>query len=104
LLQLQLQLWPTLSSDLLVAAHRQEILILYSTSACHLCEQAEVILKNVLPSESYYLDKKDIVLNEELMDRYGAFIPVLVKENENGVPNELFWPFDENKVRVFLIL
>lgn len=79
-------------------------LLLYSTSACHLCEQAEVLLLKTLPANRFQLRKIDIALDEELMDRYGCAIPVLARVGKNAAQIELFWPFDENKIMHFLFV
>jgi hypothetical protein len=67
-----------------------------------LCEQAERILSKVLPPNRYVLVKKDIALDDGLIEQYGVHIPVLAKTNQNGTRTELFWPFDENKIYLFL--
>jgi len=101
LLQSWLLQWPILFSDIPTA--EPVSLILYSTSACHLCEQAECLLLKVLaPNHRYSLIKKDIALDDVLLERYGTSIPVLAKVTKNGANSELFWPFDENKIITFL--
>jgi len=100
LLQSWLLLWSILFSD--ISTEEPVSLILYSTAACHLCEQAESLLLRALPPNRYSLIKKDIALDDVLLERYGTSIPVLVKVTKNGVNNELFWPFDENKIITFL--
>ena len=77
-------------------------LILYSTSACHLCEQAEVLLLNTVPHYRFILQKVDIAMDDALVEQYGHSIPVLVKVTKNATRIELFWPFDENKIIHFL--
>jgi hypothetical protein len=39
----------------------------------------------------------DIALNDELMERYGVRIPVVVMGN-----NELNWPFDGDQLSAFI--
>lgn len=71
-------------------------LILYSTSACHLCEQAEAMLARVAdewPGVTYRVT--DISDSDELFQQYGWHIPVL--QFEDG--SELRWPFDECALR-----
>ncbi len=68
----------------------QPDLVLYSTSACHLCEQAEALL---LPfaARGLSIAVDDISESDALFDRYGIRIPVL-RHLESG--RELDWPFD----------
>jgi len=62
-------------------------LVLYSTSHCHLCEQAEVLLAQA----GVEAEHVDIVDDDVLLEIYGTRIPV-VKRLDNG--EELGWPFD----------
>lgn len=64
-------------------------LILYYTSDCHLCDEAEGLLLSAGLGESY--QKVEIVDDPVLLDTYGVHIPVL-KRGDNQ--RELFWPFD----------
>ena len=64
-------------------------LILYSTSACHLCEQALVLLQPLL-NEDCRLQEVDISESEALFQRYGLLIPVLHLPTSGA---ELRWPF-----------
>ncbi|MGK0500488.1 MAG: glutaredoxin [Oceanicoccus sp.] len=73
-------------------------LILYSTSACHLCEQAKALLEPMLGAE-WQLEELDISESDELIERYGIRIPVLLRVADNG---ELGWPFDQQQIAVFL--
>ncbi|HAS52049.1 MAG TPA: hypothetical protein DCS21_10050 [Gammaproteobacteria bacterium] len=60
---------------------------LYTTSGCHLCEQAEALLQGAgIPVETV-----EIVDDEALLEQYGVRIPVL-QQRETG--EELDWPFD----------
>lgn len=70
-------------------------LLLYTTSSCHLCEQAEVLLQSVGAS----VEVVEIADDEELLERYGVRIPV-VRRRETG--EELAWPFDTVAVQNFL--
>jgi glutaredoxin len=67
--------------------------ILYGTVACHLCEQAEVIMLQ----SGFSFTKRDIVDHEDWLERYRVHIPV-VTLNEK----ELFWPFDKQQLANFL--
>lgn len=73
-------------------------LVLYSTSACHLCEQAMVLLQPWL-ERGVCVREVDISESDDLMQRYGLTIPVLARET--GGP-ELNWPFDALKLQRWL--
>ena len=69
---------------------------LYSTTACHLCEQAQAFLDRIVsdtPGAVYRVS--DISDSELLFERYGWHIPVL--RFADG--RELYWPFDEASIR-----
>ncbi len=71
-------------------------MLLYSTGACHLCEQASALLDRVLldiPGAHY--STVDISDSDTLFDRYGWLIPVV--RFADG--SELNWPFDETALR-----
>jgi glutaredoxin len=72
-------------------------LTLYTTAGCHLCEQAEAVLRNGLCGISLQL--VDIAESEELVASYGLRIPVL---RIDGTDLELGWPFDALKAADFL--
>ena len=74
-------------------------LVLYGTSHCHLCEQAEVVLMPFVASGSCQVELCDIAQDESLLARYGTSIPVLMHP-ETG--RELRWPFDGKQVVSFL--
>ena len=69
-------------------------LILYSTSACHLCEQALDLLRS-LPASAWTLEEVDISDSDTLFERYGLLIPVLRRDDTGA---ELNWPFDSRDV------
>lgn len=62
-------------------------LVLYGTSCCHLCEQAEEILRET----GVEAEHVDIAEDDGLLEKYGTRIPVL-RRADNG--RELGWPFD----------
>ncbi|OIR08740.1 hypothetical protein GALL_91240 [mine drainage metagenome] len=68
---------------------------LYGTAFCHLCEQAEAVLREI-GIEADYIDIAD---DDELLEKYGIRIPVL-KRADTGA--ELGWPFDAVAVSCFL--
>jgi hypothetical protein len=74
-------------------------LYLYTTQACHLCEQAEALLTPQLQTHDCHLERVEISGSDELMERYGIRIPVLQRLDSGA---ELGWPFDADQLRVFL--
>ena len=77
----------------------KEVLILYSTSACHLCDQALEVIDTVLDLQ--YFDKKiiDIAESDALIEEYGTRIPVLKFARTN---EELGWPFGAEELVAFI--
>ena len=73
-------------------------LTLYSTSHCHLCELAHVLLLP-LPA-GFRLEIIDIADNEALLAQYGTRIPVLHRQDCKA---ELNWPFDAKDVALLLL-
>lgn len=72
-------------------------LIMYTTVGCHLCEQAEAILRNEFGR--FNLQLVDIAESEVLVTRYGLRIPVIKIGTADA---ELGWPFDAITVADFL--
>ncbi len=70
-------------------------LLLYGTSFCHLCEQAEAVLH----SAGVTAEHIDIAEDDALLERYGTRIPVLEREDSGA---ELGWPFDESTLKRFI--
>ena len=70
---------------------------LYGTSACHLCELAEDMLRPLCAAADYEYTKVDISDSDELFQRYGVRIPVLADPRGR----ELDWPFTPEQLRVF---
>jgi len=68
--------------------------ILYHTDGCHLCEQAQVLLRQCHVSYR----RVDIMSDEILIASFGTRIPVL--QNEQG--QYLDWPFDDLTIKQFL--
>ncbi len=68
-------------------------LILYSTDGCHLCENAERLLRSMPELRRMTLDVVDIADDEALFARYGTTIPVLAASGA-----ELAWPFNADDV------
>ncbi|MEE4661521.1 MAG: glutaredoxin family protein [Halieaceae bacterium] len=73
-------------------------LVLYSTSACHLCEQAEALLLPLV-SQGVVVAVDDISESDALFHQYGMRIPV-VKDVASG--RELDWPFDAQALQELL--
>jgi glutaredoxin-related protein len=73
-------------------------LILYSTSACHLCEQALELLQSIETVE-LSVEEVDISDSDELFKRYGVLIPVLRREDTGA---ELNWPFNGQDIEQLL--
>jgi hypothetical protein len=69
-------------------------LVLYSTSACHLCEQALALIQPLL-GDTVQLRELDISGSQELFQRYGTTIPVL---RAPSTGRELNWPFTAAEV------
>lgn len=75
-------------------------LILFGTSACHLCEQAEKIIAAVQQDfPQIRLTPIDIAEHTQWQDAYAVRIPVLYHEETR---REMGWPFDENDVITFI--
>ena len=75
-------------------------LILYGTSACHLCEEAAAILRKMAPELGFNWSEVDIAEDDALTQRYAIKIPVLKQQNSS---EELCWPFSHADVSAFLM-
>ncbi len=73
-----------------------KILTLYSTSHCHLCDDAVAILNKLAVNPFTIVEITD---NEQLLFTYGTRIPVLRREDNCA---ELNWPFNAQDVVQFL--
>jgi len=74
-------------------------LVLYSTEACHLCDEAVKILVEAHQTLTFEVYVEDIAESEELVERYGLKIPVLFDEQTG---KELNWPFTFSEVQEFI--
>lgn len=75
-------------------------LLLFGTSACHLCEQAEQIINEcVQEGANWTIDYVDIAEHTQWQDTYALRIPVLYHPETR---RELGWPFDVDAVKAFL--
>ena len=73
------------------------IVRLYGTRFCHLCEEAEAVVRQCQVEANYI----DIAQDDELLEKYGIRIPVLQRMDTG---DELGWPFDVAAVSRFLEL
>lgn len=73
--------------------------ILYTTSGCHLCEQAAELLSQLHQERALTVEMIDIADDDNLIDRYGVRIPVVRASDKD---EELGWPFDLTTLRGFL--
>ena len=71
-------------------------LILFGTSGCHLCEQAELIINACVPEG---VETVDIAEQEQWQEQYAERIPVLYHPETK---QELGWPFDQGEVEEFI--
>lgn len=71
-------------------------LLLYTTSGCHLCEQAESLIRHQMGITARLMEIAD---DAELLERYGVRIPVLRRPETS---EELDWPFDAAAIRRLL--
>lgn len=76
------------------------LLNLLSTSHCHLCEQAEVIIRNLAHQECIHLTIIEISEDLTMMERYGRYIPVLQRLNTQ---TEICWPFNLQQLEEFIL-
>jgi RNA binding exosome subunit len=68
---------------------------LYSTSYCHLCEQAEAMLISLENLHPIEWNSIEIMDDESLLGHYGTSIPVLRRVDTN---QELAWPFTKQQI------
>ena len=72
---------------------------LYSTTHCHLCDQATDLLDSL--SEQYDIRWMNIEITEDsaLLECYGSKIPVLKRQDNNA---ELEWPFTTQQIETLI--
>jgi len=73
--------------------------LLYTTSGCHLCEQALVLLQELQPSMGFLIEAVEIADSDDLIEAYGIRIPVIQYANST---DELGWPFNSEQLAAFL--
>lgn len=71
---------------------------LYTTEGCHLCDQAEALLRAQQALRGISWQAVDIAGDDALFERYGIRIPVL--RRDDGA--ELGWPFDTAMLEQYL--
>ena len=71
------------------------MLILYGTTGCHLCHEAQTMLQQM----GIRWQDSDIIDDDELLLRFGTRIPVLQRQGR-----ELDWPFQPQQITQFLQL
>ena len=71
------------------------ILTLYVGSDCHLCEQAKLLIIEVLYGTNFELHEINITSSEVLFEKYKYKIPVIA--SSEGV--EKSWPFTSWQIR-----
>jgi len=71
-------------------------LILLGTAACHLCEEAELILA---ACQQVNIELIDIAEQEQWQEKYAIRIPVLYHAETE---KELGWPFTQEQAQVFI--
>lgn len=80
-------------------------LLLFTTSDCHLCEQAEAIFAQIQLAhpkvERFRIEPVEITVSNELMDQYAIRIPVLKREDTQ---QEIAWPFNQQQLLDFLLV
>lgn len=70
--------------------------LLYFTDGCHLCDDAEKILKQT----TIFYSKVDIIYDPQLVALYGNSIPVL----QSASGNTINWPFNLQQLNDFINL
>lgn len=66
---------------------------LLGTEGCHLCDEAERMVRRIAPNFGYTVTYLDIASDDGLVERFGMEIPVLRLAIETQ--HQLNWPFDD---------
>lgn len=74
-------------------------LLLYTTSGCHLCEEAQALLDWAGQQVPLQVSAVEISGDAALVERYGIRIPVVQRAVDGA---ELGWPFDGPDLLAFL--
>lgn len=77
------------------------IITLYGTEDCHLCEEAMAVIYPVLDRDKYHLVVVDIARPEHqaLFESYALRIPVIKRQDRD---DDLGWPFDTQQLVAYL--
>jgi hypothetical protein len=78
-------------------------LYFYTSAGCHLCEDAEALLRQLFGTNFSQVEAIEISESDALVERYGIRIPVIAYRSENGEWRELGWPFDAARLAEFLL-
>jgi glutaredoxin len=70
--------------------------VLYSTSGCHLCEEAGRLIRSI---QGFAVTEVDIATDEALLALYATRIPVL-RAVDSGA--EIGWPFSAQQVQAWI--
>jgi glutaredoxin len=73
---------------------------LYSTTNCHLCEEAESLLNSLNNQYNFISTNIEIAEDITLLARYELKIPVLKRIDNN---QEICWPFSIDEIKKLLI-
>lgn len=73
---------------------------LYSTTNCHLCEEAESLLNSLNNQYNFISTNIEIAEDITLLARYELKIPVLKRMDNN---QEICWPFSIDEIKKLLI-
>jgi len=74
-------------------------LVLYTTSHCHLCEQALELLIKLKEQQPIQWLAKEISGDDDLIEKYGIRIPVIQRVDNQS---ELNWPFSEDDIMMLI--
>lgn len=72
---------------------------LYSTTFCHLCEQAEVLVARIKQEHDVNIKIIEITSDHDLLAKYEISIPALKRLDNN---QEIFWPFTINDIEYLI--
>ncbi|HSA47126.1 MAG TPA: glutaredoxin family protein [Candidatus Competibacteraceae bacterium] len=73
------------------------LLALYATSGCHLCEQADALIRRTVTLSFRTIEITD---DDNMLQNYGLRIPVL-RRLDTG--EELNWPFDAPAIQRLML-
>lgn len=76
------------------------IVNLYTTTGCHLCEQALAMLQDLQTKrQEMEICEVEISESESLMEAYGIRIPVVTTDTRS---DDLGWPFTTGELEAFI--